>query len=76
MGTCARQIGAVLGIAVLLSGIDAGGPGAFRVAWWAMVGTALATAVCGVVVGAVRATRTGAPLVVPVPVLRPIEETR
>jgi MFS family permease len=55
VGTCARQIGAVFGIAVLLSGLDAGGPGAFRVGWFVMAGAAVATAVCGLVVGAVRA---------------------
>ncbi|OJY44107.1 DHA2 family efflux MFS transporter permease subunit [Pseudonocardia sp. 73-21] len=68
VGTCARQIGAVFGIAVLLSGLDAGGPGAFRTAWFAMVGTALATAVCGLVIGAVRAR--------PAPVPAPLEEIR
>lgn len=55
VGTCARQIGAVFGIAVLLSGLDAGGPGAFRIAWFATVAAALATAVCGLAVGSVRA---------------------
>lgn len=57
VGTCARQIGAVFGIAVLLSGLAAAGADlpAFRVGWFVMTGAAIATAVCGVVVGAVRA---------------------
>ena len=54
VGTCARQIGAVFGIAVLLSALDAGA--AFRTGWFVMAATALVTAACGVVVGAVRAS--------------------
>jgi hypothetical protein len=75
VGTCARQIGAVFGIAVLLSGLDAGGPGAFRTAWFVMVAAAVATAVCGVVVGAVRAGRATVPPIAPTtvpPVREPV----
>jgi EmrB/QacA subfamily drug resistance transporter len=52
VGNCARQIGAVLGIAVLLSAL-AGAPGleTFRTGWLVMTATALVTAACGVAVG-------------------------
>ncbi|MBC8091010.1 MAG: MFS transporter, partial [Pseudonocardia sp.] len=64
VGTCARQIGAVLGIALLLSGLSAAGSSfdAFRTGWLLMAAGGVATAVCGAVVGAVRAR--------PVPVLQ------
>lgn len=42
-GTCARQIGAVLGLAALLSGLAAGTP--FPTAWMAMAGAAALTAI-------------------------------
>jgi EmrB/QacA subfamily drug resistance transporter len=55
VGTCARQIGAVLGIAVLLSGLAAApGLGTFRAGWLVMLGAALLTAVCGAAVGRTR----------------------
>lgn len=54
--SCARQIGAVLGVAVLLAVLgDAPAPPAFRTAWWIMVGTGLAAAVCAAALGRVRA---------------------
>ena len=54
VGTCARQIGAVLGVALLLSGLEAAGsaPAAFHTAWALMAVGGAATAVCGAVVGA------------------------
>ncbi len=54
VGTCARQIGAVLGIALLLSGLAAAGsaPGAFAAAWALMAAGGVATALCGAAVGA------------------------
>lgn len=60
VGTCARQIGAVLGIALLLSGLAAAGsaPGAFSVAWALMAAGGVATALCGVAVGARSRTLT------------------
>jgi EmrB/QacA subfamily drug resistance transporter len=69
VGTCARQIGAVLGIAVLLSAL-AGAPGldTFRVGWMVMTATALLTAVCGVAVGrTVRAAPVAAVPLTPAP---------
>ena len=57
VGTCARQIGAVFGISVLLSGLAASGAGldAFRTGWAVMAAAAVLAAVCGAVAGAVRA---------------------
>jgi EmrB/QacA subfamily drug resistance transporter len=54
VGTCARQIGAVLGIALLLSGLAAAGsaPAAFSAAWALMAAGGVATALCGAAVGA------------------------
>lgn len=54
VGTCARQIGAVLGVALLLSGLEAVGsaPAAFHTAWALMAAGGAATALCGAVVGA------------------------
>ncbi|MCX6463417.1 MAG: MFS transporter [Pseudonocardiales bacterium] len=54
VGTCARQIGAVLGIALLLSGLAAAGPApaAFHAAWALMAAGGVATALCGAAVGA------------------------
>jgi EmrB/QacA subfamily drug resistance transporter len=68
VGTCARQIGAVFGISLLLSGLSAAGTTLppFRTAWIAMAAGALVAAACGVVVGAVRAQRMDA-AVMPVP---------
>lgn len=55
VGTCARQIGAVLGIAVLLSGLAAApGLGTFQAGWLVMTGTALVTVLCGAAVGGTR----------------------
>jgi EmrB/QacA subfamily drug resistance transporter len=53
IGTCARQIGAVLGISALLSGLAAGGP--FHVAWTLMALAAALTALAGLAIGRVRA---------------------
>jgi EmrB/QacA subfamily drug resistance transporter len=66
VGTCARQIGAVFGISLLLSGLAAAGTHqpVFRAGWLVMAAGALATVVCGIVVGAVRARRD--PVVTPV----------
>jgi EmrB/QacA subfamily drug resistance transporter len=54
VGTCARQIGAVLGIAMLLSGLAAAAsaPAAFHAAWALMAAGGVATALCGAAVGA------------------------
>ncbi|WP_300007963.1 DHA2 family efflux MFS transporter permease subunit [Pseudonocardia sp.] len=70
VGTCARQIGAVLGIALLLSGLSAAGstPESFRTGWLLMAFGGVATVACGVVVGAARAR--------PTPVSVPVEEIR
>jgi EmrB/QacA subfamily drug resistance transporter len=80
VGTCARQIGAVLGISVLLSGLAAAGAGlaTFRTGWVVMAAGALVTGACGVVVGAVRATRPGHTPPAPVIAVRPtpVEELR
>jgi EmrB/QacA subfamily drug resistance transporter len=64
VGTCARQIGAVLGIAVLLSAL-ARAPGleTFHAGWFVMAATALLTAACGVAVGRTRLV----PVPVPIP---------
>lgn len=74
VGTCARQIGAVLGISVLLAGLAAAGTDldAFRVAWAAMAAGGLATALCGIVVGPVRA----APIPASIPLPTLAEEPR
>ncbi len=53
IGTCARQIGAVFGLAALLSGLAAGAD--FHTAWALMAVAAGATAVVGWTVGRVRA---------------------
>ncbi|MDT7575660.1 MAG: hypothetical protein QOH17_1993 [Pseudonocardiales bacterium] len=53
VGTCARQIGAVLGISALLSGLAAGVD--FPSAWTLMAIAACATAVVGYTVGFVKA---------------------
>ncbi|MCO1653859.1 DHA2 family efflux MFS transporter permease subunit [Pseudonocardia humida] len=56
VGTCARQIGAVLGIAVLLSALAGSAElGTFRAGWWVMTATALLTVGCGLAVGRTRA---------------------
>jgi EmrB/QacA subfamily drug resistance transporter len=62
VGTCARQIGAVLGIAVLLSGLAAAGstPEAFATGYLLMAAGGLLTAACGVAVGAARASSVAA----------------
>ncbi|OLT12073.1 hypothetical protein BJF78_25080 [Pseudonocardia sp. CNS-139] len=66
VGTCARQIGAVLGIALLLSGLAAAGSsaGAFHLAWLVMAAGGVAAAVAGLVIGPVRA---GAASAEPIP---------
>jgi EmrB/QacA subfamily drug resistance transporter len=53
VGTCARQIGAVLGVSLLLSGLAATDSAAasFPVAWALMALGGAATALCGAVVG-------------------------
>ncbi|MFC4946043.1 DHA2 family efflux MFS transporter permease subunit [Pseudonocardia sp. GCM10023141] len=63
VGNCARQIGAVLGVALLLSGLGAAGAqlGAFRTAWAVMVVGGVGAAACGLVAGAVRARRSAPP---------------
>jgi hypothetical protein len=63
VGTCARQIGAVLGISALLSGLAAGVD--FHTAWTLMAIAACATAVVGYTVGFVRAA---SPAREPIPV--------
>jgi len=68
VGTCARQIGAVLGIAVLLSALAGSADlETFRAAWLVMTATALLTAACGIAVGR---TRTAVPTPVPAPLER------
>jgi NTE family protein len=78
VGTCARQIGAVLGIALLLSGLAAAGSSfdAFRTGWLLMAAGGVATALCGVVVGAVRARRPVPTPTVPALIDPALEETR
>ena len=78
VGTCARQIGAVLGISVLLAGLAAAGADldAFRVGWAAMAAGGLATALCGVVVGPVRAAPMPVPTPDPIPLSTSIQEPR
>ena len=62
---CFRQIGAVLGIAVLLAvlGDQAAGavPSSFRTAWWVMAAAGGVAAGCGVALGRVRARNTDTP---------------
>ncbi|MEJ3654482.1 DHA2 family efflux MFS transporter permease subunit [Actinomycetes bacterium KLBMP 9759] len=60
VGNCARQIGAVLGIALLLSwlGTEGAQAEAFRTAWAVMALGGVGAAICGVVVGAARAVVT------------------
>jgi NTE family protein len=52
-----RQVGAVIGIAVLIAivGDPTADPGPFRSAWWVMVATGLGASACGVALGRVRA---------------------
>lgn len=73
VGTCARQIGAVLGIALLLSGLAAAGatPEAFRVGWFLMAGGGLVTIACGVLIGPASPVRA-----VPAVPAAPVEELR
>lgn len=52
VGTCARQIGAVLGLAALLSGLAGGAD--FHLAWTLMAAAACLTALVGLAVGLVR----------------------
>jgi EmrB/QacA subfamily drug resistance transporter len=56
---CLRQVGAVLGIAVLVAVLDGASPadptGAFHDAWRLMAGTAVVTALLGLALGRVRA---------------------
>jgi EmrB/QacA subfamily drug resistance transporter len=63
---CFRQIGAVIGIAVLLAVVGAPDPtadaaAAFHSAWWLMAGTGLVAAGCAVALGRVRARDTALP---------------
>jgi len=59
---CLRQIGAVVGIAVLLAVVGDPTPGtaltSFHHAWWVMAATGAAAAACGVALGRVRARDT------------------
>ncbi len=59
---CFRQIGAVVGIAVLLAVVGDPTPGtalsAFHHAWWVMAATGAVAAACGVALGRVRARDT------------------
>jgi EmrB/QacA subfamily drug resistance transporter len=75
VGTCARQIGAVLGISLLLSGLAAAGTelATLRIGWLLMASAALVTAGCGVVIGNVRA---GTPVATTGPQPFPAEEAR
>jgi len=56
---CFRQIGAVVGIAVLLAVVGDPTPGtaltSFHHAWWVMAATGAVAAACGVALGRVRA---------------------
>lgn len=60
-----RQLGAVIGIAVLVAVLDdqaAGAtPSSFATAWWVMAGTGAVAAGCGVALGRVRARDVEAP---------------
>ncbi len=64
VGTCARQIGAVLGLAALLSGLAGGAD--FHTAWTLMAVAACVTALVGWTVGHVSAA-TAAPSPAPAP---------
>jgi EmrB/QacA subfamily drug resistance transporter len=63
-----RQIGAVIGIAVLLAvlGDRAAGPAPFHAAWWVMAVTGVVASAFGVALGRVRARDVGAPPAAPV----------
>lgn len=62
---CFRQIGAVVGIAVLLAVVGDPTPGpaltSFHDAWWLMAATGTLAAACGVALGRVRARDTATP---------------
>lgn len=64
---CLRQVGSVLGVAVLLAvlgGEDPANPPAvqsFQVAWWAIAATGVVAAVCALALGRVRALETSEP---------------
>ncbi len=62
---CFRQIGAVVGIAVLLAVVGNPTPGtaltSFHRAWWVMAATGTVAAACGVALGRVRARDTAPP---------------
>jgi NTE family protein len=54
--TCLRQIGAVVGIAVLLAVLgNAPSLGNFEAAWWVMAATGTASGLCALALGRVRA---------------------
>jgi EmrB/QacA subfamily drug resistance transporter len=54
ISSCARQLGAVLGIAVLIAVIGGGGRHAFHEAWWLMACTGAAAALAPGALGRVR----------------------
>jgi EmrB/QacA subfamily drug resistance transporter len=67
INACARQLGAVLGIATLVAVIGAGGLGAFHEAWWLMACTGTASALAASALGRVRVRD---PSAAPAPALR------
>jgi hypothetical protein len=54
INSCARQLGAVLGIAVLVAVVGAGGLDAFHEAWWLMASSGAAAALAAGALGRVR----------------------
>jgi EmrB/QacA subfamily drug resistance transporter len=54
INSCARQLGAVLGIAVLVAVVGRGGLHAFHAAWWLMACTGTAAALAASALGRVR----------------------
>jgi hypothetical protein len=67
INACARQLGAVLGISVLVALLAGGGPDVFREAWWLMGATGAAAALVAVALPSGAWTSKSAPSTTPSP---------
>jgi MFS family permease len=67
INACARQLGAVLGISVLVALLAGGGPDVFRDAWWLMGATGAAAALVAVALPSGAWTSKSAPSTTPSP---------